>query len=280
MNDETSPKANFAPIFLYSSLLVAVLVVLTLLARHFAVLWELSPAARIIFTGVLPAVIAIAILAALEKRLSGDTLSRSLVELGLGSPNLGQLRIAVICLAPIITTYFIRASALGIPIVTQPAIWALIIKFLVSQGVAEEMVFRGFVYRRLRPGRSFFHAATLSAITFSVIHLTGLLRGLSIANSLDTAFSIGFSFLMAYAMAALFERGRGTIWGCALLHVGIDSINWFFFADEATFGPGNVVYIAGIVASIGMVLWIVGREQGILTMSNKHYSRRTPQGAR
>lgn len=260
MNQENSiTKESFTKIGLLGAALVIFLIGLTLGARGLAAAWSLGPGGAIIFSGVLPALLVIAATAGIEKLLSARRWAECLESIGLGRPHFGQLKASALCLLPIAVAYLGMIFAFGISLTAQANLPWLIIKIFVSQGIGEEVVFRGLVFRHLRSGRSFWRAATLSAAVFSIVHLAGLLRGFSVGNLFDVAISIGFSFLMGYAMAHLFEAGGGTIWGCTLLHVGIDSTNWFSGAGDTQFSPGNIVYMLGIIVASGMAFWAILR---------------------
>ena len=84
-------------------------------------------------------------------------------------------------------------------------------------GVAEEVVFRGFLFRRFREGRSFWRAAWLAAIPFVAVHALLFLSlefWVALA-SLLLALSISFPFVL------LFDRSGRSIWPSALVHAVI-----------------------------------------------------------
>jgi membrane protease YdiL (CAAX protease family) len=81
-------------------------------------------------------------------------------------------------------------------------------------GVTEEAIHRGFVFRHLRRGRSFASAATISAMLFAAQHLyiivtTGWTIGLA---------SVALAATLAYPMAFVFHRGGNSIAAPAILH--------------------------------------------------------------
>jgi len=81
-------------------------------------------------------------------------------------------------------------------------------------GVAEEILFRGYLFGRLRRGRSFWRAAWLSMIPFVAVHLFLFFTmpwPLALAALLLYA-------VLSFPLAHLFELGGGTIWAPALLH--------------------------------------------------------------
>jgi membrane protease YdiL (CAAX protease family) len=84
----------------------------------------------------------------------------------------------------------------------------------VQAGIAEEVLFRGFLFGHLRRGRSFWRAAALSMIPFAAVHLlifTAMPWPVALAALL-------LSVVMSFPLARLFELGGRTIWAPALLH--------------------------------------------------------------
>jgi len=256
-------KSSASTVISWVSFIVAVLVLSTLGARNLGARLGLSPGFSIVVVGILPAVISILLVAAIESRLSKQSLGHSLEALGLGKLHPLQLAAAFLATAPLWIAYVAIFQFLKVSSTPAPQWPLLIIKFIVSQGIAEEVVFRGFVFRRLSVGRSFTSAATISAVVFSLIHLVGLIHGFSHEVLIGVAVSVTFSFLLAYPLAYLFHHGRGVIWGPALWHVSIDSINWFPKVAEP--GPAWGIYFAGILCAIGAV-FVFGR----LFLRNKH----------
>ena len=99
--------------------------------------------------------------------------------------------------------------------------WLTLLPGLFAQhGIAEETLFRGFLFHHLRARRSFSRAAFLSMLLFVAAHLylfTYMEPAVALASTLLSAAT-------AYPLAWLFELGRRTIWAPALLHTGIHAI--------------------------------------------------------
>jgi membrane protease YdiL (CAAX protease family) len=84
-------------------------------------------------------------------------------------------------------------------------------------GVAEEVVFRGFLFRRLRETRTFWGAALLSAVPFIAVHALLFL-------TLDFALALASLLLalsISFPLAWLFERSGNSVWLPALVHAVI-----------------------------------------------------------
>ena len=82
--------------------------------------------------------------------------------------------------------------------------------------------------------------------------------GFSAKERVLVAISTVFAFVMTMPFALLFERGGRSIAGGALLHVAIDSNNWFAKLGDSA--PGLLVYVfVGALGSLLMVLLLARR---------------------
>lgn len=122
-------------------------------------------------------------------------------------------------------------AALAAPVAPLPLRddWLTLLPGLFAQhGIAEETLFRGFLFHHLRARRSFSRAAFLSMLLFVAAHLylfTYMEPALALASTLLSAAT-------AYPFAWLFEIGRRTIWAPALLHTGIHAIKLVQLPDQ------------------------------------------------
>jgi membrane protease YdiL (CAAX protease family) len=96
--------------------------------------------------------------------------------------------------------------------------WLLIGTFA-FHGLAEELVWRGYAYRRLRQGRSFANAVLWTMPLVAALHVPILVT---------SGFAVGLAALTVAAVTAvplarLFDAGRGTLWAPAIVHTAIDS---------------------------------------------------------
>jgi membrane protease YdiL (CAAX protease family) len=86
-------------------------------------------------------------------------------------------------------------------------------------GLAEELVWRGYVYRRLRETRPFWRAVVLTMPFVAVAHIPIIV---------SSGWLVGAAALMVAAvtsapLARLYDLGRGTLWAPAILHAAIDT---------------------------------------------------------
>jgi membrane protease YdiL (CAAX protease family) len=93
--------------------------------------------------------------------------------------------------------------------------WGWLLPGLFTQaGIAEEVLFRGYLFGRLRKGRGFWDAAALAAVPFVAVHLI-------LFATLDWPVALAavlLSTILSFPLARLFELGGNTIWPPALLH--------------------------------------------------------------
>jgi membrane protease YdiL (CAAX protease family) len=189
----------------------------------FAVLWAvLDRAAYALgsFRGEAGLVVCAAVLVVavvIERLLAGKSLRESVADLGLHAPSARAALWSLALGGALLLFYPVFALASGAQLALRPD-WVMLAVGMVAQGgVAEEVVFRGFLFRRFREGRSFWRAAWLAAIPFVAVHaLLFLSLDFWVAlASLLLALSISFPF------AWLFDRSGRSIWPSALVHAVI-----------------------------------------------------------
>ncbi|MBS1715492.1 MAG: CPBP family intramembrane metalloprotease [Armatimonadetes bacterium] len=127
--------------------------------------------------------------------------------------------------------------------------WPLALIGLLAQGgLAEELVFRGFLFRRLREGRDFWRAALVSMFPFVLVHLY-LFATMSFAVA---AVALVVALLTSFPFAKLFEIGNGSIWPCVALHFTTHLIKLVVFADSSS----QIALLAWMVMVLS-VPWMV-----------------------
>jgi membrane protease YdiL (CAAX protease family) len=119
--------------------------------------------------------------------------------------------------------------------------WIALVPGLFAQaGVAEETLFRGYLFGHLRRGRSFRRAATLSMLAFAGVHLF-----LFLTMPWPVALAaVMLAVVLSFPLAHLFELGGATIWAPALLHFMIQ-------------GTIKVLVATGGGAAVFPIVWMV-----------------------
>jgi membrane protease YdiL (CAAX protease family) len=150
----------------------------------------------------------------LELSLFRQPVTGAVGRLGFGWPGARWLGVAAIAGAPLVL-FFPIYSALTGTAWSLPAgwLWAYL-GYVAVSGLAEEVMFRAFLFGRLRAGRGFWAAATLSMLAFSAVHLLLFLR----VNVFVATAALLLAALGAYPLAYLYEQAGGSVWPCVLLH--------------------------------------------------------------
>jgi membrane protease YdiL (CAAX protease family) len=161
---------------------------------------------------VCAAVLALALGA--ERWLTRARLGDCARSLGLGAPAPRALLAAMGLSLALLACLPLLAMITGVELLTRENATWLALGMLAQGGVAEEVLFRGFMYRHLRRTRTFWRAATLSALPFAAAHVPLFFTLDASVAVLALAMAIAWSFPLAW----LFDRAGGSIWPGAVLH--------------------------------------------------------------
>jgi membrane protease YdiL (CAAX protease family) len=122
---------------------------------------------------------------------------------------------AALALSALLLSYFpIFAFATGTTVSLRIDAAVLAIGIFAQGGIAEETVFRGFLFRRLREGRSFWRATALATVPFVGVHA---LLFLSLDFTIALA-SILLALSLSFPLAWLFEASGGSVLPPAIIH--------------------------------------------------------------
>ena len=164
--------------------------------------------------GLAIAAAVIAALLTIECFLFGRTPAMAMRLLGLGPPTALGIIVAAALSGMLLAVIPVYASMRGAPLAVYPG-WMWLLPGLFAQaGIAEEVLFRGYLFRRLRRGRSFWKAALLSAVPFVAVHLFMF----ATLPWLIAFAAVLLATAISFPLAHLFELGGHSIWGPALLH--------------------------------------------------------------
>jgi membrane protease YdiL (CAAX protease family) len=151
---------------------------------------------------------------AVERLGFGQTAASAARAIGLGRPRGPGMAVAsgISFLLLLVIPVFVGVTGSS-GTLRSDALW-LLPGLFAQAGVAEEVLFRGYLYGRLRRGRSFWRAARLSMLPFVAVHL---LLFLTMPWSVALA-ALVLSVVLSFPFARLFELGGNTIWPPAILH--------------------------------------------------------------
>jgi len=162
--------------------------------------------------------------------LPGIPRTDRLQPLGLGRPRAPGLlaAVTVITLLILLVPSYLMVS--GTAWKMHPG-WVWLVPGLFAQGgIAEEVLFRAYLYGQLRPGRSYWRAALLASGPFVLVHLELLVR---MPAAIAVA-SILLSALISLPLARLFDLGGRTIWAPAMLHAVVQGVVKVIDVEEPT----------------------------------------------
>lgn len=143
----------------------------------------------------------------------------TLRQLGLTKPRAAGLAGALGIILSLLITALVFMRVTDMTATFYPGWLALLPGLFAQGGIAEEALFRGYLFGHLRIGRTFWRAACLSMLPFVAVHLvlfTTMPWPIALA-------SVVLSIIISFPLAHLYELGGKTIWGPALLHFVIQS---------------------------------------------------------
>jgi membrane protease YdiL (CAAX protease family) len=154
-----------------------------------------------------------------ERWLTRAQLGDCALALGLGIPSPRALLVATGLSVALLACLPLLAALTGVELMLRENATWLAVGMLAQGGVAEEVLFRGFMYRHLRSTRTFWRAASLSALPFAAAHVPLFL-------TLDTSvalLALAMAIVWSFPLAWLFDRAGRTIWPGAILHAVIQA---------------------------------------------------------
>ncbi len=195
----------------------------------------------------------------LEMVLYHKSLAQALSDIGMTRFNWTGIRGAVIYLLPLLAFYPLFALVANTPLVAQPNWQWHVLRIVLVNGFAEEIMMRGFVFRHVREGRSFWRAAALATLYFAAYHIFLIFTAGPVVGIFGIIVALPIGLLTAY----LYERGSNTIWGPGLLHAVYNAFALVFvFPAELQPIAGSLYLLTGIVISVIMLVWVYRGQYG------------------
>jgi membrane protease YdiL (CAAX protease family) len=175
-----------------------------------------------------------------ERWLTGAPMAVSLRAVGLGAPALRALVAGLAVSLGLLACLPLLARSAGIMLELRDGAAWLALGMFAQGGIAEETLFRGFMYRHLRRTRTFWRAAALSALPFAAAHVP-LLFSLEPTVAL---LALGMAVAWSFPLAWLFERAGGSTWPGAILHATIQGGIKLLADDDAAFQALAIAWVA------------------------------------
>jgi membrane protease YdiL (CAAX protease family) len=156
----------------------------------------------------------IALSALLDVPLYGKTPVQALRDTGLTRFSWTGIRSAALYLLPLLAFYPLFSLLTNTPLAAQPNWQWLLLNVILINGLAEEIMMRGFVFRHLREGRTFWRAAVIAMLYFAAYHIVLIFTAGPLIGIIAVIIAIPAGLLTAY----VYERGDNTVWGPGLFH--------------------------------------------------------------
>jgi membrane protease YdiL (CAAX protease family) len=184
-----------------------------------------------------------------QRLLFSDTWQTAWRAIGfVGAP--GRIILAsVVAAAPMWILLPVLCWMNGISIAIHPEWASVLLGVILVNGITEEVIHRGYVFRRARRTQSFSRAAAISAAVFAAQHVylivtMGWIAGIS---------SVVLAALLAFPLAYVFERGGNSIVAPAILHTSSNAPMLILYAPDGRLTSVLVPYMACVLGSIYLV---------------------------
>jgi membrane protease YdiL (CAAX protease family) len=164
--------------------------------------------------GVVIALVVVVACLVAECLLFGKNLRSAARALGMGRPAGRGLMTGVTVSAALLLVIPAYTTLTDSPFTIRPGWTALIPGLFAQAGIAEETLFRGYLFRHLRVGRSFLRASLLAMGPFVLVHLA-LFATMSWPVALA---ALLLAVIVSFPLAHLFELGASTVWAPAFVH--------------------------------------------------------------
>jgi hypothetical protein len=164
--------------------------------------------------------------------------------LGYGRPDGRAIGLALLIGALVIGGYVAGAALLGVGLELRPEWPLVLVGALLFHGLAEETVWRGFVYSHARAGRTFAQGVLLSMPLIVLTHAPivadsgWLVGGLAMLTAAVTCLPLAY----------LWDKGGATVWAPAIVHGLIGS--WQVFDRTYPMSFSMVVLVVSIVVPL------------------------------
>ena len=205
--------------------------------------------------------------AALWEHFAFGTPARALLgSLGFARPTGRSLLAGALVSAGVLAFYpaYVLVSGTGLPL-RSGWLW-LALGLFAYHGLAEELVWRGYAFRRLSRGRTFGAAIRLTIPLIAITHLPILITN----GAAVGLFAIAVAAVTCIPFGYLWARGGNTIWAAAMLHASIDAFKLF----ETPTGT------AGVTFSISLALVSLLVPLGVLAFGDRFFGAVPRRGSR
>lgn len=190
--------------------------------------------------GAAIAVVVLATILVLDRTLLKRSWRESLASMGLGRPAARGVVTAVLIGGVLMAFFPLYARASNVRLVVDPGSLALLPGLFLQGGFGEELLFRGFLFGRLREDRPFWRAAVLALIPFVAAHL---LLFATLPPAIAAAATL-LAVVMSFPLARLYELAGRTIWAPAFVHFVVQAAIKLIAAEPPPALPMGIPWMA------------------------------------
>jgi membrane protease YdiL (CAAX protease family) len=223
----------------------AIFVIIPLVAAQ----WILPPGFPLLLRQILLCAWGVGVILAAERLLFSDSLGKAARAVGFAPARLPVVAVALLVSAPMWGFLPLLASSKGIAVAVRPDWPSLLLGVVLVNGIAEEVIHRGFVFGHVRRDRTFAAAALISGAIFTSQHLyliatMGWMVGLS---------SVLLAAFLAFPLAFMFERGGHSLGGPAILHTSSNAPVMFWALPPEFIATALVPHMGVVLVSLYLV---------------------------
>lgn len=173
--------------------------------------------------------------------------------LGLRRPHAPALMWTAVLVLAMAAAILVSAGVRGFSLALVPSAAWFALGIFAQGGVAEEVLFRGFLFRRLRATRPFWRAAWVAAIPFVGVHML-LFLTMDFATALA---AVLLAVSLSFPLAWLFEASGNSIWPPAIVHAVIQGVPKVVASADA--GAGLIITWIAISGTTSWLLLLLPR---------------------
>lgn len=208
--------------------------------------------------GVLICIVVVVTTFGVEKLLFKQALPGALRSLGLGCPNLRTMLVAIFICGMLLAFYPAFSLVTGAKLTLHNGWFGMSLGLFAQAGVAEEVLFRGYLFGHLRRGRNFLHAAILSLLPFVAVHVL-------LFASLDWTIALASTLLAmatTFPFCYFYDLNHRTIWASALIHWIVQGAIKLVMIPDGFFLPISLGWIA-MCATVPYVVFVFCKQSDI-----------------
>ncbi|NOT47979.1 MAG: CPBP family intramembrane metalloprotease [Acidobacteria bacterium] len=210
--------------------------------------------------GVAVGLVVVAAILFVQRVLFCSSVTEAALSLGLGLPNARSIAVtAVICIL-MFSSFLLFVYQTESSFSFYPGWQGLVPGLFFQAGIAEETLFRGYLFGHMRQRYTFWKAAIFAAAPFTAVHLI-------LFFSLDWALaaaSILLSVAISFPLSKLFELGGRTIWAPAILHFVVQAIPKLIVFEGGEGATFPLVWIGTALFLSFLVFLVPARENEVV----------------